>query len=72
MFKQGDKVLVADNAEECCCAEDAGLVGVVVKVKRKDFNVVKTTVGVWNHCDKCITLIYDKKVTAPKMKHNIL
>jgi hypothetical protein len=66
MFRKGDEVLVSDNAEACCFAEDSGLVGVVTKVKRANFYTVKTAAGEWYHCDKCISLVNIKKVTASK------
>jgi hypothetical protein len=57
MFVVGDEVQVAGDAESCCAAEDAGLFGVIVKIRKKGDNSVKTSAGVWRHCDNCITRV---------------
>ena len=56
----GDKVRVAGDAEDCCAAEDAGNVGVVVKVKNSEYIVVKSSAGEWAHCSKCVKHFYEE------------
>ena len=55
-FKVGDKVRVSSDTEECCAANDANLLGEVVRVTKPGYNIVLTSKGTQAHCDDCIEL----------------
>ena len=59
MYKLGDKVQIAGDAEDCCAAEDAGNVGTVIKIKNPNHIIVKSNAGEWGHCPKCIKPFYE-------------
>lgn len=69
MYQVNDVVQVAGDAESCCCAEDAGHVGKIIKVTMKKCGVVytvKSQAGEWFHCDKCITPVVFRTMKAPQ------
>lgn len=61
LYRVGDRVQIAGDAEDCCAAEDGGHVGIVVKVKNEDHIVVKSQAGEWGHCSRCIKHFYDQE-----------
>lgn len=60
-FRVDDRVRVAGDAEDCCAAEDAGQVGIVIKVKNPEHIIVKSQAGEWAHCSKCIEHFDEQK-----------